>query len=43
MEVFEHPDPAVLVEYADHEGRTKALAVYSPGLERLLEVIPEPA
>ncbi len=43
VEVFEHPEAAVLVEYADDEGRTKALVAYSPDLERLLEVIPEPA
>lgn len=42
VEVFEHPEPAVMVEYADDEGRTKALVVYSPDLARLSEVIPEP-
>lgn len=43
VEVFEHPEAAVLVEYADDEGRTKALVVYSPDLGRILGVIPEPA
>jgi len=43
VEVFERPDAAVMVEYADDEGRTKALIIYSPNLEETLEVIPEPA
>ena len=42
VEVFEHPEPAVLVEFANEEGRTKALVAYSPDLTQLLEVIPEP-
>jgi hypothetical protein len=32
-----------MVEYADDEGQTKALVVYSPDLSRLLQVLPEPA
>ncbi len=43
VEVFENPEPAVLVEYADDEGRTKALVAYSPDLGRLLAVVPETA
>ena len=43
VEVFEHPEPAVLVEFADEEGQTKALVAYSPDLAHLLEVMPEPA
>ena len=43
VEVFERPEPAVLVEFADEEGQTKALVAYSPDLMHLLEVIPEPA
>ena len=42
VEVFEHPEPAVLVEFANEEGRTKALVAYSTDLTQLLEVIPEP-
>ena len=42
VEVFERPEPAVMVEYTDEEGRTKALIIYSPDLTRLLQVIPEP-
>lgn len=41
VEVFERPEPAVMVEYADDEGRTKALVIYSPDLTRLLKVVPE--
>lgn len=40
VEVFERPRPALLVEYADPEGRTKALVTYSPGLRRVLDVLP---
>ena len=43
IEVFERPEAAVMIEYADAEGRTKAQVIYSPDLTRLLEVIPEPA
>ena len=43
VQAFERPEPAVMVEYADNEGRTKALTVYSPGPTRLLRVIPETA
>ena len=39
VEVFERPKPAVMVEYADKEGRTKALIIYSPDLTRLFEVV----
>ena len=42
VEVFELPEPAVMVEYADEEGRTKALVIYSPDLTRLLEVVHAP-
>jgi hypothetical protein len=41
VEVFEHPSPAVMVEYADEEGQTKVLVLYSPGLEQVFEVAPE--
>lgn len=41
IEVFEHPEAAVMVEYADEEGQTKAQVIYSPDLTQLLEVIPE--
>ncbi|MDP9477396.1 MAG: DUF4926 domain-containing protein [Actinomycetota bacterium] len=43
VQTFERPKPAVMVEYADDEGQTKALVVYSPDLSRLLQVLPEPA
>ena len=43
VEIFKRPERAVMVEFADEEGRTKALIVYSPDLSRHLEVIPEPA
>jgi len=43
VDVFEQPEQAVLVEFADEEGRTKALVAYSPDLTHLLEIIPEPA
>jgi hypothetical protein len=39
IEVFERPRPALLVEYADPEGRTKALVTYSPDLGRVLDVL----
>lgn len=39
VEVFERPRPALLVEYADAEGRTKALVTYSPDLGRVLDVL----
>lgn len=38
LEVFERPSPALLVEYADAEGQTKALVTYSRELEELLDV-----
>lgn len=41
--VGEHmrPEPAIEVEYADEDGQTKALVVYSPDLEKILAVRPE--
>lgn len=39
VEVFGRPRPALLVEYADPEGRTKALVTYSPDLSRILDVL----
>lgn len=39
IEVFERPSPALLVEYADFEGRTKALVTYSADLENILDVL----
>lgn len=41
VEVFERPESAVLVEYADSEGCTRALVFYSPDLEHLYQAIPE--
>jgi hypothetical protein len=38
LEVFERPSPALLVEYADLEGQTKALVTYSADLESILDV-----
>ena len=43
VEVFERPGPAVMVEFTDEEGETKALVTYSHDLEETLEVMPEPA
>ena len=43
VEVFERPGPAVMVEFANDEGETKALVTYSYDLEETLEVMPEPA
>ncbi len=42
--VLEHegPPPAVEVEYADEDGPTKAFAVYTRDLVRVLSVHPEP-
>jgi hypothetical protein len=40
VEVLERPRPALLVEYADPEGRTKALITYSADLGRILDVLP---
>lgn len=37
----QRPEAAIEVEYADEEGQTKALVVYSPDLERVLAVYPE--
>ncbi len=42
VQTFERPYTAVMVEYTDHEGQTKALVIYSPDLTRLFKVIPEP-
>jgi hypothetical protein len=39
VEVFEHPRPAVLVEYIDSAGRTKALVTYSPDLGQVLDIL----
>lgn len=41
VEVFERPRSALLVEYADPEGQTKALVTYSADLERILDVLPD--
>jgi Domain of unknown function (DUF4926) len=38
LEVFERPSPALLVEYADFLGQTKALVTYSKDLETILDV-----
>lgn len=38
---YERPEAAVVVEYADEEGRTRALVVYSPDLEKVLAGYPE--
>lgn len=38
LEVFEQPSPALLVEYADYLGQTKALVTYSKDLEKVLDV-----
>ena len=38
LEVFEQPSPALLVEYADFLGQTKALVTYSKDLETILDV-----
>lgn len=41
VEVFEHPARAVMVEYADVEGQTKATVLYSPDLTKIFAVHPE--
>jgi len=41
VDVFDQPRPAVRVEFADGQGRIKALVTYSPDLGRILAVIPE--
>jgi hypothetical protein len=41
VEVFDRPTRAVMVEYADLEGQTKATVLYSWNLERVFEVVPE--
>jgi hypothetical protein len=38
LEVFEHPIPALIVEYADLLGQTKALITYSTDLEEIRDV-----
>ncbi len=42
VQVFERPSPALLVEYADLQGQTKALATYSSDLEQILDVLVDP-
>ena len=39
IEVFERPSLALLVEYGDFEGRTKALVTYSADLENILDIL----
>ena len=41
VEVFEAPRAAVLVEFTDDEGQTKALVTYSPDLGRVLHAVSE--
>lgn len=41
VEVLGEPEPAVMVEYADEEGQTRALVIYTPDLARTLHIIPE--
>ncbi len=41
VEVFDQPTRALMVEYADLEGQTKALVLYSWNLERVVEVVAE--
>lgn len=38
IEKFERPEPALLVEFADPVGQTKALVTYSTNLEEVLDV-----
>jgi hypothetical protein len=38
IEVFRQPDPALVVEYADPVGQTKALITYSTDLEEIFDV-----
>lgn len=38
LEVFEQPTPALLVEYADYAGQTKALVTYSKDLENVFDI-----
>ncbi len=38
LEVFDQPSPALLVEYADYVGQTKALVTYSKDLEKVLDI-----
>lgn len=38
IEKFEHPAPALLVEFADPIGQTKALVTYSADLEKILDI-----
>lgn len=38
---YEHPKPAIEVEYADDEGVPKAFVVYSPDLTKIFAVHPE--
>jgi Domain of unknown function (DUF4926) len=39
LEVLEKPSPALMVEYADHAGQTKALITYSKDMETVFDVI----
>lgn len=41
VEVFGEPDPAIMVEYADAEGQTRALVIYTPDLGQVLRIMPE--
>lgn len=41
VDIFEHPRPAVRVEYTDGEGQTKALVTYSPDFTKALEIASE--
>jgi hypothetical protein len=41
VEVFGEPDPAIMVEYADEEGQTRALVIYTPDLGHVLRIMPE--
>lgn len=38
---YDRPEAAVEVEYVDEEGRTRALVVYSPDLQKVFGVHPE--
>lgn len=38
---YERPEPAIEVEYADADGQSRAFVVYSPDLEKVLDVHPE--
>lgn len=38
VDVFDHPQAAVVVEYADSDGQTKALVFYTPDLTQVVDV-----